>query len=576
MRMIWNKGHRIRASDKHLVYHFSIETLLFVFVAVLLLLNSKQLMRTDWEHFSLLDNGFTLSLYNFITILIATGVCALVAFLYYRFCYDSFKKLLHRQKLARMILENKWYEADTVQDSGFFTDLQSRSREKIVWFPKIYYQMEKGLLHIRCEITLGKYQDQLLRLEDKLESGLYCELTDKTLHDGYIEYTLLYDMIANRITIDEVRAENGCLRLMKNLVWEYDALPHALIAGGTGGGKTYFLLTLIEALLHTNAVLYILDPKNADLADLGTVMGNVYHTKEEMIDCVNAFYEGMVQRSEEMKRHPNYKTGENYAYLGLPPCFLIFDEYVAFFEMLGTKESVSLLSQLKKIVMLGRQAGYFLIVACQRPDAKYFSDGIRDNFNFRVGLGRISELGYDREYMGRTLYLGSLKSDVYFCIYEKDYEQYVKLGTPLEEADIINRFEIRLRNERAYYAVRDLLTYYDAEQTAFSIINQYVRFVDEEADKRKNDWKLNDRWAWFIGDNRQSLKLTTKPEPYTLDRTLRWVQRQVAPTLKMLKKIDKGNGTDYMETIEQQAKLTEKHEMIIKQQTTPAKDLVES
>ena len=105
------------------------------------------------------------------------------------------------------------------------------------------------------------------------------------------------------------------------------------------------------------------------------------------------------------------------------------------------------------------------------------------------------------------------------------------------------------------------LTYYDAEQTAFSIINQYVRFVDEEPDKRKNDWKLNDRWAWFIGDNRQSLKLTTKPEPYTLDRTLRWVQRQVAPTLKMLKKIDKGNGTDYMETIEKQAKLTEKHDV---------------
>ena len=79
MRKIWNKGHRIRASDKHLVYHFSIGTLLFVFVAVLLLLNSKQLMRTDWEHFSLLENGLTLCPYNFITILIATGVCALVA-----------------------------------------------------------------------------------------------------------------------------------------------------------------------------------------------------------------------------------------------------------------------------------------------------------------------------------------------------------------------------------------------------------------------------------------------------------------------------------------------------------------
>ena len=61
MRKIWNKGHRIRASDKQLVYHFSIGTLLFVFVAVLLLLNTKQLMRTDWEHFSLLENGLTLS-----------------------------------------------------------------------------------------------------------------------------------------------------------------------------------------------------------------------------------------------------------------------------------------------------------------------------------------------------------------------------------------------------------------------------------------------------------------------------------------------------------------------------------
>ena len=43
-----------------------------------------------------------------------------------------------------MILDNKWYEAQTVQDSGFFTDLQGRSREKIVWFPKIYYRMEKA------------------------------------------------------------------------------------------------------------------------------------------------------------------------------------------------------------------------------------------------------------------------------------------------------------------------------------------------------------------------------------------------------------------------------------------------
>ena len=42
----------------------------------------------------------------------------------------------------------------------------------------------------------------------------------------------------------------------------------------------------------------------------------------------------------------------------------IFDEYVAFMEMLTTKENAAVLNKLKQIVMLGRQAGYFLILAC--------------------------------------------------------------------------------------------------------------------------------------------------------------------------------------------------------------------
>ena len=118
----------------------------------------------------------------------------------------------------------------------------------------------------------------------------------------------------------------------------------------------------------------------------------------------------------------------------------------------------------------------------------------------------------DKAGMGHTLYIGSLKSEVYFCCYEKNYEQYAKLGIPVSEALIKNRFEIRLKNERAYYAVRDLLTHYDAERTAFSIINRYLRFVDIEEDKRREDWKLNDRWAWFIGKGREPLKLTTQPD----------------------------------------------------------------
>ena len=59
------KGKRIRASDKGLVYRFCVGTLLFVFVAVLLLLNIKQLICTDWEHFSLWLDAFPLQLHNY-------------------------------------------------------------------------------------------------------------------------------------------------------------------------------------------------------------------------------------------------------------------------------------------------------------------------------------------------------------------------------------------------------------------------------------------------------------------------------------------------------------------------------
>ena len=387
MQLYNYKGKRIRASDKSLVFRFYACTLLSVFTVVLLLLNSGQLTRTDWGAINLRSGiTFTPIPYHVFTVIIASIVCGLLAFLYYRFCFDYRKQIQHRQKLARMKLDKRCHEFQSVQGNSFFTDLpSSKTKEKITYFPKLYYRMEKGLLHIQCEITLGKYQDQLLNLEKKLESGLYCELTDKILHDSYVQYTFLYDTIANRISIEDVQAKDGKLQLMENVFWEYDSLPHMLIAGGTGGGKTYYILTIIEALLHTNAKLYILDQKNADLVDLQTVMPDVYYRKEDMTSCIDKFYDDidMMARSEAMKLMHNYKTGENYAYLGLAPCFLIFDEYVAFMEMLGNKENTAVLNKLKQIVMLGLQAGFFLILACQRPDAKYLGDGIRDQFCFR-------------------------------------------------------------------------------------------------------------------------------------------------------------------------------------------------
>ena len=65
---------------------------------------------------------------------------------------------------------------------------------------------------------------------------------------------------------------------------------------------------------------------------------------------------------------------------------------------------------------------------------------IRSFKSYRSGeLVRSNE--QDKYGMGNTLYIGSLKSEVYFCIYEKDYEQYAKYDIAIEDTKIKNRFE---------------------------------------------------------------------------------------------------------------------------------------
>ena len=177
---------------------------------------------------------------------------------------------------------------------------------------------------------------------------------------------------------------------------------------------------------------------------------------------------------------------------------------------------------------------------------------------------------------GETLYLGSTNSQLHSCIYQKNYEQYVKNGANIEDTEIKNRFEIRLKDDRAIHAVMDLLTYRDVEHTAFSIINHYLRFVDREDGKPKNKWKLNADWAWFIGENREKLKLTTQPEPYTLERALQWLHRQVAPTLKMVAELDKQNHTTILQDMIEHTELKEKHKHLLQLEKSDIRDRIDT
>lgn len=183
--------------------------------------------------------------------------------------------------------------------------------------------------------------------------------------------------------------------------------------------------------------------------------------------------------------------------------------------------------------------------------------------------------GEEKKDMGETLYIGSLKSDVNFCVYEKDYEQFVKYGTDMTDTDVKNRLEIRLKNDRAYHAILDLMMYEDAGKTAFSIIQQYFRFADTVVGKRYSSWPINAKWQRFLDlGEAHKIRLTTQPEPYTLAQTLRWLSHQVAPTWKLDMKIDELNHTTVLDDILKHAKLTDKHQKIIMQQTCSMNDII--
>ncbi|HJD46389.1 MAG TPA: replication initiation factor domain-containing protein [Candidatus Mediterraneibacter norfolkensis] len=176
--------------------------------------------------------------------------------------------------------------------------------------------------------------------------------------------------------------------------------------------------------------------------------------------------------------------------------------------------------------------------------------------------------------MGYTLYIGSLKSDVYFCLYEKDYEQYIKKDIPIESVPVKNRFEIRLMNDRAEHAIKGLLSCWDGEEVAFRIINQYLRFVDKEEGVSREYWENSKMWNWFIGEHREAMKLTSEPQPYSPERTLRWMSRQVAPSWKAFEKVDQNKGTHVMSEMVENATLNERLEKLVEQLSAATEDMI--
>ncbi|GGB62731.1 Ftsk domain-containing protein YdcQ [Lentibacillus populi] len=455
-KRLWKyRGIRITPKMEHGVLRAGLSIFIPVFILSLIIFYKNGISNVSqwftWDYLKDLAGWNWIYIGKGLLIASLVGV-TVVGFAYFIF-FEKYRRIWHRQKIARMFISNRFMEKESYStESKWSLSDKNVTKSKITYFPKAYYKIKKGYIEFRVAMDMSRFQDRFLKLGDQLENGLYCALADKELEENFVCYKLMYDVQQNRISISDVTVKNGVMKLMKHIDWKFDELPHMLIAGGTGGGKTYFILTMIEALLKSGAELRILDPKNADLADLESVMPEktVFSRKNGIKMTLKKAREEMHDRSEKMKTMPNYKTGGNYASVGLPPLFVIFDEYVAFMEMLDHREKQEVLEDMKQLTMLGRQAGVFLILANQRPDAKYLADGIRDQFNFRVALGRNSETGYgmmfgdvDNTFVNKRIkgrgyadYGASVITEFYTPLVPKGYDflEEIKKVTPIVES----------------------------------------------------------------------------------------------------------------------------------------------
>ncbi|WP_446682015.1 FtsK/SpoIIIE domain-containing protein [Enterococcus faecalis] len=290
--------------------------------------------------------------------------------------------------LARMLKSNGLYDKKERKSN-------EKTTEKMI-FPKVYYRNTKEILYLTVPTDGMKWHDRFEKIAKTFEEMYIADFINVQKEMGFTTYSLMIDVISKRITISDCVVTNGQLKLMDGVVWDYAEVPHMLITGGTGGGKTYLILTLIQALVKVGTV-DICDPKEADLKDLQDLKlfkGHIFTGTKWITRCLKNAVAEMNRRYVYMKLLPTYTTGKNFAYYDIPPYFIIVDEWAAFFGTLNYKEQDEILGYIKELVLKARQAGVFLILATQRPDAENFGGGIRDNILFRVSVGKLQEQGY--------------------------------------------------------------------------------------------------------------------------------------------------------------------------------------
>jgi len=187
----------------------------------------------------------------------------------------------------------------------------------------------------------------------------------------------------------------------KVIVTDIAKMPHLLIAGATGSGKSVCINTLIMSILYKSdpneVKLIMIDPKVVELScyngiphlycpvvtDPKEAAASLNWAVREMMDRYNKFKElGVRNIAGYNEKIKSVENAEAAGYTHMPLLVIIVDEF-ADLMMVASKEVEDAVCRLAQ---LARAAGIHLILATQRPSVNVITGVIKANIPSRIAF----------------------------------------------------------------------------------------------------------------------------------------------------------------------------------------------
>ncbi|WRE23786.1 DNA translocase FtsK [Helicobacter pylori] len=241
-------------------------------------------------------------------------------------------------------------------------------------------------------------------------------------------------------------------------------LPHLLIAGTTGSGKSVGVNAMILSLLYKNPPdqlkLVMIDPKMVEFsiyADIPHLLTPIITDPKKAIGALQSVAKEMERRYSLMSEY-KVKTidsyneqAENNGVEAFPHLIVVIDE-LADLMMTGGKEAEF---PIARIAQMGRASGLHLIVATQRPSVDVVTGLIKTNLpsrvSFRVGTKIDSKVILDTD--GAQSLLG--RGDMLFT--PPGANGLVRLHAPFATEDEIKKIVDFIKAQKEVQYDKDFL-----------------------------------------------------------------------------------------------------------------------